>query len=213
MLLLADIEENRALLNRNFTSSFMGNRAISIDNVDDLYRSRLIMIESLEPKTAIESNFRTMFSNEVKIDQLENKAKLNEKLREVCGRMLEVNVMLQAINTLITDANESVIEQADTMISENAEWVDGVLAKKINSSTADANNQSMTANTERARKLIEQSHIAEHQAADILKRVESDTKNTLASGEEIARRREMIQADRERVVANQKRTADLIIKP
>ena len=48
MLLLADIEENRALLNRNFTSSFMGNRAIVVDNVNDLFNSRLIMIDSLE---------------------------------------------------------------------------------------------------------------------------------------------------------------------
>ena len=31
MLLLADIEENRALLQRNYTSAFMGNRSIAID--------------------------------------------------------------------------------------------------------------------------------------------------------------------------------------
>ena len=29
MLLLADIEENRSLLQRNFTSAFMGNRSIA----------------------------------------------------------------------------------------------------------------------------------------------------------------------------------------
>jgi hypothetical protein len=58
MLLLADVEENRALLNRNFTSSFMGNRAISINNVDHLYNSRLAMIEMLEAKTEVELNFK-----------------------------------------------------------------------------------------------------------------------------------------------------------
>ena len=36
--------------------------------------------------------------------------------------------MLQAINTLIAEANEAVVEQADEMISENAEWVDGALS-------------------------------------------------------------------------------------
>ena len=61
MLLLADIGENRALLDRNFASSFTGNRAIAIDNVDDLFNSRLLMIESLEPNTEVEKNFQTMF--------------------------------------------------------------------------------------------------------------------------------------------------------
>ena len=33
MLLIADIEENRALLSRNFSASFNGNRAIAVDNI------------------------------------------------------------------------------------------------------------------------------------------------------------------------------------
>jgi len=146
MLLLADIEENRALLNRNFTSSFMGNRAIVVDNVNDLFNSRLIMIDSLDPKTDVESNFQTMFSNSVKIDQLENRTQLNEKLNEIIGRVQEVNVMLQAINTLVADANETIVEQVDTMISENAEWVDGELTKRMSSAAANANKQGVSTN-------------------------------------------------------------------
>jgi hypothetical protein len=38
------------------------------------------------------------------------------------------------------------------------------------------------------------------------------TKGILESGEDISRRRDAIQADRERVIANQRRTADMIIK-
>ena len=213
MLLLADIEENRALLNRNFTSSFMGNRAIVVDNVNDLFNSRLIMIDSLDPKTDVESNFQTMFSNSVKIDQLENRTQLNEKLSEIIGRVQEVNVMLQAINTLVADANETIVEQVDTMISENAEWVDGELTKRMSSAAANANKQGVSTNHERLNKLIDNSNIAESSAAAILKWVSTVTKSILESGEDITRRRDAIQADRERVVANQRRTADMIIKP
>ena len=212
MLLLADIEENRALLTRNFTSSFNGNRAIAVDNVDDLFRSRLIMIDSLEPKTDVEANFQTMFSNMTKIDQLENRANLNGKLGEIISRVQEVNVMLQSINTLIGDSNESVVEQTDTMISENAAWVDGELNSKMNAAAASANKQGVSANLERLEKLIEKSHVAEEEATAILKRVCSVTKGILESGEDISRRRYAIQADRERVIANQRRTADMIIK-
>ena len=48
-------------------------------------------------------DFQTMFSNLVKIDQLENRAKLNDKLSEICSRVQEINPMLQAINTLIAE--------------------------------------------------------------------------------------------------------------
>jgi hypothetical protein len=212
MLLLADIEENRALLNRNFTSSFTGNRAIASDNVDDLYSSRLVMIDSLEPNSEVESNFKTMFSNMTKIDQLENRTQLNEKLSEIIGRVQEINVMLQSINTLIAGANENVVEQADTMISENAEWVDGALAERMKAATANANRQGVGANLERLENLMEKSSIAEEEATKILKRVNDVTKGILESGEDIAGRREAIQADRERVVANQRRTADMVSK-
>ena len=212
MLLLADIGENRALLDRNFASSFTGNRAIAIDNVDDLFNSRLLMIESLEPNTEVEKNFQTMFSNLVKIDQLENRAKLNDKLSEICSRVQEINPMLQAINTLIAEANEAVVEQADEMISENAEWVDGALSAKMNAATANANKQGVSSNLERLEKLIQKSTVSKEESAKILKRVNEVTKNILDSGEDIAKRREAIQADRERVVANQRRTADMIVK-
>ena len=213
MLLLADIEENRALLNRNFTSSFMGNRAIVVDNVNDLFNSRLIMIDSLDPKTDVESNFQTMLSNAVKVDQLENRAELNGKLSEIIGRVQEVNVMWQAINTLVAEANEAVVEQVDAMISENAEWVDGELISKMSSAAANSNKQGVGVNQDRLDKLIDSSHIAEDSTAVILKRVSSVTKSILESGEDISRRRDAIQADRERVIANQRRTADMIIKP
>ena len=212
MLLLSDIEENRALLNRNFTSSFTGNRSIAVDNVNDLFNSRLVMIDSLEAKSEVEVNFKTMFSNMTKIDQLENRAKLNTKLSEIIGRVQEVNIILQTINELIAESNESVVEQADTMISENAEWVDGAVSEKMKLATANANKQGVGSNIERLEKLIEDSNIAEQEAEKILKRVNDVTKGILKSGEDIAGRREAIEADRERVIANQRRTADLINK-
>ena len=54
--------------------------------------------------------------------------------------------------------------------------------------------------------------MSKEESAKILKRVNEVTKNILDSGEDIAKRREAIQADRERVVANQRRTADMIVK-
>ena len=212
MLLLADIEENRSLLQRNFTSAFMGNRSIAIDNVDDLYDCRIAMLEALDPSTDIQTNFKVRMLNQVRIEQLENRTDLNDTLRDITTKMIEVNQMFQSVNSLITEANESVVDQGDNMISENADWADGLIAKQMTKATSTANAQSVKSNTERLQKLLERAHIAENEANDLVRRVEDDTKGILELGDQIAKRRERIQADRERVVANQRRTADLLIK-
>ena len=212
MLLLADIEENRSLLQRNFTSAFMGNRSIAIDNVDDLYDCRIAMLEALDPSTDIQTNFKVRMLNQVRIEQLENRTDLNDTLRDIATKMIEVNQMFQSVNSLITEANESVVDQGDNMISENADWADGLIAKQMTKATSNANAQSVKSNTERLQKLLERAHVAENEANDLVRRVEDDTKGILELGDQIAKRRERIQADRERVVANQRRTADQIIK-
>jgi hypothetical protein len=70
----------------------------------------------------------------------------------------------------------------------------------------------VASNTERLQKLLERANIAEKEATGLVHRVEDDTKGILELGDDIANRRERIQADRERVVANQRRTADLLIE-
>ena len=212
MLLLADVEEHRALLQRNFTASFTGNRAIAVDNVNDLYLARIAMTVALEPTSDVETNFQAMVINETEIEQLENGVELNEKLREISLRMAEVNVMLQSITQLVTDTNEAIVEKADTMISENANWVDGALSERMKSSTANSNNQNVASNSDRLQKLKEVSHVEKEHASSVLVRIESETKAILDAGDDIAKRRDRIQADRERVMANQKRTAGLISK-
>ena len=63
LLLIADIEENRALLSRNFSAAFNGNRAIAVDNIEDLYRCRMLMIDALTAKTDIQQNFKAALGN------------------------------------------------------------------------------------------------------------------------------------------------------
>ena len=77
-----------------------------------------------------------MVINETEIEQIENSVKLNEKLKEICLRMAEVNVIYESLTGLVAETNEAIAEKADTMISENADWVDGALSERMNSSTA-----------------------------------------------------------------------------
>ena len=212
MLLVADVEENRALLMRNFTSAFNGNRSIAINNVEDLYRSRMLMVDALDAKTEAEQNFQNAMRNSLRVDLLENRFVLNEKLREIASQMAEINVLFVSLNQLVADANESLADQGAEMVSENAEWIDGELEKLFKAVSPANNAKIVESYTKRLISLVEQAHIAEQQAHEMVKVVEARTKTILDSGDEIAGRRERIQADREKVVANQKRSADLMSK-
>ncbi|MDB2620069.1 hypothetical protein N9Y18_07475 [Litoricolaceae bacterium] len=212
MLLVADIEENRALLTRNFTSAFNGNRAIAIDNVEDLYRCRMLMVDALDAETEPDQNFKNAMTNSLRIDLLENRHVLNEKLREIASQMAEVNVLMTSLNQIVADANETIADQGAEMVSENAEWIDGELEKMFKAASPANNVKIVESNTERVISLAEKAHIAEQQAQAMVERVGSETKSILDTGDDIAARRERIQADREKVLANQRRSGDLMSK-
>ncbi len=212
MLLIADIEENRALLSRNFSAAFNGNRAIAVDNIEDLYRCRMLMVDALEAKTDTEQNFKSATENKLRIDLLENKFSLNEMLREVASQMSAVNELLVSLNKLIADSNETLADQGAEMVSENAEWIDGEILKIIKSASSDSNLELVNDNAARLEKLSEQATVAEHGAKLKLQQIATETKQILDTGDDIADRRARIQAEREKVVANQKRSSELMSK-
>ena len=129
MLALADVEENRSLLLRNFTSSFMGNRSLALDNEEDLHRNRMLMIDALKPENDIQEDFKGTLTNSTSLDQIEYRIAINETLSKITERLSTVNSTLKDINELIMNSNENVVSNVDDMISENAAWIDGQLEK------------------------------------------------------------------------------------
>jgi len=212
MLLIADIEENRALLSRNFSASFNGNRAIAVDNIEDLYRCRMLMVDALNAKVDVEQNFKSAMGNSLRIDLLENKFFLNQKLREVATQMTAVNELLTSLNKLIADSNEALADQGAEMVAQNAEWIDGELVRMFEAVSADSNAEIVKSNADRLEGLSAQAADAEKEESMTAKQIEAETKSILDVGGDIAARRVRIQAEREKVVANQKRSSTLMSK-
>ena len=212
MLLIADVEENRALLGRNFSAAFSGNRAIAVDNIEDLYRCRMLMVDALEAKNEVEQNFKMAMTNSLRIDLLESKLALCETLRNVATQMAEVNNLLTSLNTLIADHNEKLADQGTDMVSENAAWIDGDIGKRFSAASPESNADIVNGNAERLATLSEKSINVEEQADLMAKNIESETKSIMQMADEIAVRRARIQAEREKVIANQKRSSELMVK-
>ena len=212
LLLIADIEENRALLSRNFSAAFNGNRAIAVDNVEDLYRCRMLMVDALTAKTDVQQNFKSAMGNSLRIDLLENKFYLNEQLQAVAEQMAAINEMLTSLNEMIADSNENLADQGGEMVSENASWIDGEIDKMFKAASADSNADLVKSNADRLESLTGKADVAAKSAGLTVKQIESETKSIIDNGDDIAARRARIQAEREKVVANQKRSSALMSK-
>ena len=212
LLLIADIEENRALLSRNFSAAFNGNRAIAVDNIEDLYRCRMLMVDALTAKTDVQQNFKSAMGNSLRIDLLENKFYLNEQLQAVAEQMAAINEMLTSLNEMIADSNENLADQGGEMVSENASWIDGEIDKMFKAASADSNADLVKSNADRLESLTEKVDVAAKSAGLTVKQIESETKSIIDNGDDIAARRARIQAEREKVVANQKRSSALMSK-
>ena len=212
MLALADVEENRALLLRNYTSSFMGNRSLALDNEEDLHRNRLLMIDALKPENDIQEDFKGTLTNSTSLDQIEYRIAINETLSKITERLSTVNSTLKDINDLIMNSNENVVSNVDDMISENAAWIDGQLEKMKKSATEKNNITTAQSNSTRIGKLKDKSKSHSEKIKDFLNEVESETSTILDIGSEIADRKSRIMAAREKVAANQKRSAEFLKK-
>ena len=212
LLLIADIEENRALLSRNFSAAFNGNRAIAVDNIEDLYRCRMLMVDALTAKTDVQQNFKSAMGNSLRIDLLENKFYLNEQLQAVAEQMAAINEMLTSLNEMIADSNENLADQGGEMVSENASWIDGEIDKMFKAASADSNADLVKSNADRLESLTGKADVAAKSAGLTVKQIESETKSIIDNGDDIAARRARIQAEREKVVSNQKRSSALMSK-
>lgn len=213
MLTRSEIEENRALLQRNYSAAFMGNRTMAIQNTDDLFRNRLLVLEALETDTSIKQNFRNMMANRTRIEQLEFKSGLNRKMLEINQKMVEVNRLLIEINAMVSDANQSVYDRNAEMIVENAAWIDGDIERACEQATADSNEREIGENTRRIEELTARAESNGKIIEELMVQVENNTKAILDAGDGIEERRKRIKQNREKIIANQYRSADFLLPP
>ena len=103
------IEENRALILKNYTAAFMGNRQLANQNTDDIFRNRQAILSSMETSSDVEENFVASMINEANLDFLEHRAGLNAAVLGVNDKMVKVNSMLIEINDAIMAANEGIV--------------------------------------------------------------------------------------------------------
>ena len=146
------IEENRALILKNYTAAFMGNRQLANQNTDDIFRNRKTILSSLDAQSDIEKNYVESCLNEASIDFMEHRADLNASVLEVNQMMAEVNTKLIEINSRIMKSNESIVSFNSKNLLINSKILASGLSPK--NATPATNAKRITRNKDRLSKIL-----------------------------------------------------------
>jgi len=204
------VVENHAVINKNYTAAFNGNRQLANQNTDDIFRNRTAIVRNISATTPVQVNYKEALANKTKLDFLAHRAKLNERVLKISEELSAINKQLIDVNRSIMDTNEEIVQFNSKQIEGNAHLlatgVDATKATPESNAELIANNKSLIeeiskragANKDRIQALFEAT--ARNRAA------------TVANAQAILDRRQRILDNHSKIEANQKKVATFISK-
>ena len=204
------IEENRALILKNYTAAFMGNRQLANQNTDDIFRNRKNILSNFDAKNEIEVNYVESLTNEASIDFLEHRASLNASVLEVNRMMAEVNSKLIAINSKIMNSNQKIVAFNSKNLTENSRVLKAGLSVK--SANPPSNAKRIIKNKERLAAISKTSSANTKTISNLLKIASNNRAAIEKNSELIHARRKAIEGNQDKISKNQSSVANLISK-
>ncbi len=204
------VEQNYNSIMRNYTSAFLGNHSLTVQNSDEIFRNRIAILSNMDVEGDVEINFRESMTNQANIDFLELQAKDNQMVLDVNKKMTEVNELLISINKLIIASNEKNVKFNSENLKINNRFVEGEYHPS--KATTEDNSKRAIDNNKRIKEIVA---IANKNKTN-LQKIHSITKKNaveiLKNSADISQRREKISENQKNIIENQKHVAELITK-
>jgi len=203
----AMIEENRALIMKNYAAAFMGNRQMANSNTDEIMKNRKAILDGMDSSTPVLANFNNSMANEAKVDFLEHRSNLNTRVEQVSEEMCKINAMLIEVNHHIMENNAGIVSFNAQNIEKNTKLLDtGAQCPK--EATPESNAARVKSNTERIAKIKGVAEGNKGRIAGLLVQVNANRAEILKNTEGIYARRVEIEANRVKMMANAHKIAD-----
>jgi len=206
----AFIEENRALILKNYTAAFHGNRLMANQNTEDIFMNRRNLLRTAKAVDAVQENFINSKANEAKIDFLEHRAKMNGRVVAVNEKMAQINALLIEVNSMIMEGNAGIVDFNSSHIEINRKLLEGETWTTLKEATPETNKERIDANTKRIAELAAtaQENGAKHD--EVLAAAKENRTKILENAESIYARRAEIEENHAKILANSGRVAGLL---
>jgi len=204
------VNENSALINKNYQAAFIGNRQLANQNTDDLFRNRTAIVRNIRANSQVETNFKEAVANKTKLEFLDHRAKLNERVLKVTEELAAINKQLINVNRDIMDTNENIATFNKKAIADNAK----LLAEGVNASAAtpESNADIISQNHAKIAEILKRSDANKGRISTLLETANRNRTSILANSESILERRERILANHRKIAENQDKVRAFISK-
>jgi len=145
------IEENRSILLKNYSAAFAGNRLMINQNTDSIFKNRIAILNAMKLEGQVQENFRRSKKNEAKIEFLEHRSLLNNRVAKTNAKIAAANTNMIEANNNILEGNEELKKFNTASVETNTKLLTGIQADKA---TVESNAARIAANTA-AIKMIE----------------------------------------------------------
>jgi len=193
------IEENRTLILKNYTVAFGCNRLMVNQNTDCIFKNRLAILDAMKLEGQDHINFRNTKMNKAKIDFLEHRSLLNNRVAKTNAAMTAANAKLIEANTLIINNNEEIVKFNSDAITTNKNLLEGIQPEKA---TPEANAARVEANTKGIKMIVDHSSKYDEKVEAMTKACLENRKKIIANAKDIDDRRKKIVENRAGVVEN-----------
>merc|ERR1712166_359503 len=201
----AIIEENRALLMKNYASALQGNRNVANQNTDDIFKNRVGILDSLKCDGQVQENFRNTKYNESNVDFLEHRSQINNRVAKGCVAMAAANAKLIEINGMIMESNAAIVTFNNSAIETNQKLLEGIQADKA---TPESNAARIEANYKQIKVIKDHAAKYDEKVEAMLAKALENRTNIEANAKDIDERRQKILANRSDIIENAQKIAD-----
>jgi len=193
------IEENRALLMKNYSAAFAGNRLMVNQNTDSIFKNRIAILHAMKLEGQVGENFRNSKYNEAKIDFLEHRSLLNNRVAKTNVMMAAANAKMIEANNKILDGNGELVKFNEAAIETNTKLLTGLVAGK---STSEANAARIAKNKEGIDKIVSHADKYDEKVEATTKAALENRSKIIANAADIDQRRKKILDNRTKIGEN-----------
>ena len=197
------VHENAALIAKNYSSAFNGNRHMTNQNTDDLFANRLAILEIMAVDAAddpCKRSYVEAMRHREKLAFLRHRVLLNQQVLELTLAMTEVNSKLIEVNERVMETNEGIVHFNAQYISQNTAWIAKGLSLEDATSTSVAELQKENATF--TRKMRVRAGDNTETLVECLHEAETNRDNILSNEQDVYARREKIFNNRKELLNN-----------
>jgi len=193
------IEENRVLLMKNYAVAFAGNRLMVNQNTDNIFKNRIAILDAMKIEGQDQVNFRNTKMNKAKVDFLEHRSQLNNRVAKTNAMMAAANAKLIDANGMVMNSNEEIVKFNSSAIETNTKLLAGIQADKA---TPESNAARIEANTKGIAMIVDHASKYDEKVEQMTKAALENRKKIIANAKDIDERRNKILENRAAIIAN-----------